>query len=172
MWTIWPGNRRRVRVPALVIRYAVAVVITTLVFAGRCLLDPVLGGHYAITPFIFATAFAAWYGGWKPGVLSLGLGLALGDYFFMHPRGSFIIEGVEHRAETIIYLLASGGSILLVESLRAAKSRVETVNVELLHAQNRFRRLLDSSAGGIYGIDMRGRCTFINKAGAKMIGTD
>lgn len=30
--------------------------------------------------------------------------------------------------------------------------------------------LLDSTGDGIYGIDMQGRCTFINKAGARMLG--
>ena len=30
--------------------------------------------------------------------------------------------------------------------------------------------LLDSTGDGIYGIDLEGRCTFINKAGAKMLG--
>ena len=33
-----------------------------------------------------------------------------------------------------------------------------------------MRLLLESTGEGIYGIDMQGRCTFINRAGAAMIG--
>ena len=36
--------------------------------------------------------------------------------------------------------------------------------------EERARLLLESSAEGIYGIDMQGRCTFINRAAAEMIG--
>src|SRR5690349_16585143 len=105
--------------------YAAAVAFTALVFVIRCLLDPILDGHYAITPFVFAVAFAAWHGGWKPALLSLFLSLALSAYFFMYPRGSFAIEGVEHQTGTILYLLASIGSVMLMESLRAAKCKAE-----------------------------------------------
>ncbi len=34
----------------------------------------------------------------------------------------------------------------------------------------RFRLLLESADKGIYGLDMEGRCTFINRAGAQMLG--
>ena len=37
-------------------------------------------------------------------------------------------------------------------------------------AEERARLLLESSAEGIYGIDRRGLCTFINKAAAEMLG--
>ena len=37
-------------------------------------------------------------------------------------------------------------------------------------AEERARLLLESSGEGIYGIDMQGRCTFINRAAAEMLG--
>ena len=33
-----------------------------------------------------------------------------------------------------------------------------------------FQLLLESSGEGLYGIDLRGRCTFINRAGAELVG--
>ena len=36
--------------------------------------------------------------------------------------------------------------------------------------QKQLALLLESTGEGIYGIDMEGRCTFINRAGAHMIG--
>ncbi len=38
------------------------------------------------------------------------------------------------------------------------------------HLANQIRLLLESTDEGIYGINLQGRCTFINKAGAEMIG--
>src|SRR5512133_471505 len=33
-----------------------------------------------------------------------------------------------------------------------------------------FEALLESTNEGLYGIDQEGRCTFLNRAGAKMLG--
>jgi PAS domain S-box-containing protein len=37
-------------------------------------------------------------------------------------------------------------------------------------SEERFRLLLDSTAEGIYGLDLRGRCTFCNPAAARLLG--
>lgn len=37
---------------------------------------------------------------------------------------------------------------------------------------HRLRLLLESTGEGIYGIDLQGRCTFINRAGARLLGRD
>ncbi|MFL5241692.1 MAG: PAS domain S-box protein [Gemmataceae bacterium] len=39
-------------------------------------------------------------------------------------------------------------------------------------SEERIRMLLDSAAEGIYGIDLQGRCTFINPAAAHMMGCE
>src|SRR3982751_1236449 len=33
-----------------------------------------------------------------------------------------------------------------------------------------FEALLESTNEGLYGVDLEGRCTFLNRAGAKMLG--
>jgi PAS domain S-box-containing protein len=50
----------------------------------------------------------------------------------------------------------------LTERKRAEEERQKLARDRLL--------LLESTGDGIYGIDLDGRCTFINKAGAKMLG--
>jgi two-component system sensor histidine kinase/response regulator len=124
-----PSKQARASALTRSMPYATAILFTAVVFLIRCLMDPLLGGHYAITPFMFAVAVSAWYGGWKPGLLSLALSVALASYFFMHPRGSFMISGVEHQTGTILYLLASVGGLALFESLRRAKEAAEAANV-------------------------------------------
>ncbi len=41
----------------------------------------------------------------------------------------------------------------------------------LRESEARLRLLLESSGEGVYGIDLDGRCTFINKSAAEMLGT-
>jgi PAS domain S-box-containing protein len=41
---------------------------------------------------------------------------------------------------------------------------------ELRRRQESLQRLLDSAAEGLYGVDMQGRCTFINRAALAMLG--
>ncbi|MEW6246933.1 MAG: PAS domain S-box protein [Nitrospirota bacterium] len=50
----------------------------------------------------------------------------------------------------------------ITERKRAEAEREKLLNDRLL--------LLESTGEGIYGLDLQGRCTFINKAGAKMLG--
>ncbi|MDQ6639213.1 MAG: PAS domain S-box protein [Pseudomonadota bacterium] len=50
-------------------------------------------------------------------------------------------------------------------------SRVQAATEdEVRRRQESLQRLLDSSAEGLYGVDTRGRCTFINRAALQMLG--
>ncbi len=57
-----------------------------------------------------------------------------------------------------------------VSEQREAHDRLEKAEQARAAAEHRYRLLLESSGEGIYGIDLRGRCTFINRAAAHMLG--
>jgi len=52
---------------------------------------------------------------------------------------------------------------------RSAKVQAST-EAEVVNRQESLQRLLDSTAEGLYGTDVTGRCTFINKAALTMLG--
>ena len=52
---------------------------------------------------------------------------------------------------------------------RSARTQAST-EAEVVHRQESLQRLLDSTAEGLYGVDVQGRCTFINKAAMTMLG--
>ena len=63
------------------------------------------------------------------------------------------------------------------EQLAASNQQLEEENRERRRAEeergrlaDEFRLLLDSSGEGIYGIDNNGRCTFINRVAAELLG--
>jgi len=63
-------------------------------------------------------------------------------------------------------------STLLTEQLGATNDGLSRANKAVEGALTRVEQLLQSTEEGIYGMDEAGRCTFINKAGARMVGYD
>jgi signal transduction histidine kinase len=113
------------------LRYGVALLSVALAVGVRFLLDPYLGEHYPFSTFLVAVIVTAWYGGYRPSILALFLGLIAAAYFFIHPRYSVLISELEHQVGLVIYVFAGGCSILLCESLRAARSKAETTSLAL-----------------------------------------
>ena len=64
-------------------------------------------------------------------------------------------------------LLCLGRDVTEQKALQADQARL-AANVEA--SEEQMRLLLESTGEGIYGIDMQGHCTFINRAAAAMIG--
>ena len=52
---------------------------------------------------------------------------------------------------------------------RSARIQAST-EAEVIYRQQSLQRLLDSTAEGLYGVDIEGRCTFINRAALTMLG--
>jgi PAS domain S-box-containing protein len=62
------------------------------------------------------------------------------------------------------------GSLRFLEGLNIDVTRQKLAEEQLSRALDQLRLLLESSGEGLYGIDLEGRCTFINRAGARMLG--
>ncbi len=56
------------------------------------------------------------------------------------------------------------------ETLSAEVAERKQKEVELKDSKDRIEMLLNSVAEGIYGVDTRGNCTFINSAGLRLLG--
>ncbi len=138
--------------------YAVAALAVVVAFATRAMIRPFLSSQepstfMAYTTFMVATAFSAWFLGWAPALLSIGLGLLTGNFFFTPPAFSLAFSRSE-LPETITYLVASGvfllighakqrRTALLIEKNRqieAANARLREMSVHLMRAQDDERR--------------------------------
>jgi len=62
--------------------------------------------------------------------------------------------------------------LVLLIWLRLLKRAVARKTAELSESEEAQRRLLNSTCDGIYGIDTKGVCTFVNNACLKMLGYD
>lgn len=75
----------------------------------------------------------------------------------------FTINDVDH-----ITILMTG--VWNALKRQTAELELETTNVALLESRDQLRLILDSTAEGIYGLDINGKCTFCNSSGLKMLG--
>jgi diguanylate cyclase (GGDEF)-like protein/PAS domain S-box-containing protein len=65
-----------------------------------------------------------------------------------------------------LYILISNLEVKVKERTR----ELEKANSALKESEENIRLLLNSTAEGIFGIDMNGKCTFCNASGLKMLG--
>lgn len=77
------------------------------------------------------------------------------------PHTSIVFKFPLHGGEGQIYAIC-GITADITDRKRADEERRQLLNDRLL--------LLESTSEGIYGVDLDGRCTFINMAAAKMLG--
>ena len=75
-----------------------------------------------------------------------------------------------HMLVRAVPILDKGGGIREWVGVHTDIDAERRAEAALREAEERARLLLESSGEGIYGIDTRGRCTFINRAAAEMLG--
>lgn len=173
------------------VEYAVTVGLVAVAALLRWLADPVLEDRLPFFTFYFSVIAAAWYGGLKPGILSVLLGILIGCFFFVAPRGSFYFSGVVNQLDVIRFALVGTAISLLSGSLRQARRLAEDKNTALLahqqqlehEIQERRRATIDaqeqreklritvaSIGDGVITTDIEGRATFLNAVAETLTG--
>ncbi len=106
-------------------RTACAVVSVALAIGLRLALDPVLGDHFTYAIVLFAVLVSAWYGGFGTAMLAAVLGGFGVRYFFLAPRGSFVVDGPKQDMALWLYMFTAVGIAMLAGSMHAARRRAE-----------------------------------------------
>ena len=110
-------------------RSAVLVLSVALSFVLATFFNHENRSHYF--PFIIGVGISAWYGGLVPGVAATFLSLALADYFFTSPTGSFWVH--DSLDLVLLGLFCSTGLIIsfLLHWVRTANATLQKTNVAL-----------------------------------------
>ncbi len=118
-------------------KYLVAVVAIIVATCFRLAVDPIVGDLHPFVTYIFAIIFTAWYCGMWPAMLSLVLGFLSAAYFFVSPRGSVAIYGLDAQVGTALYIVIVVGisSVLFSESMHTANRRAIATADELRKKQ-------------------------------------
>ena len=120
-----PGTPRAVQ--QLLLGVACAFVSVAI----RWGIDPWLGDRQPFTPAFAGVAVAAWFGGWRAGLLAAVLSQLASNYLFISPRGQFTLTPSE--------LVGSGTYYLIAGLLLFLSHRARTANDALRLANHRLR---------------------------------
>ncbi len=148
------------------LRYGAAVLAVVAVALLRGALTPLIGRtNLPFTLFFYAVAFSAWFGGFRPAVLSIVLSLVIGGWFFAAPTGSLLVSGRDDQVAMLMIVVVGFGVALLSRSQRTA---VEQADSE----RQRFETTLASIGDAVIATDPRGKVTFANRTALSLLRID
>ena len=136
------------------LRYGCAAVSIALATWVRVLLDPALGEQNAFSTLLFAILITAWYGGVRPALLAVVLGVFSADYFLVPPIGDFGFKGAAQYADLILYL-GAGVGIAVIGGVMQAKPlsslrKLQQAQEALEQTEERLRLTLRSSGIAVW----------------------
>jgi signal transduction histidine kinase/ActR/RegA family two-component response regulator/PAS domain-containing protein len=102
-----------------------AVAVTAAMIGLRWLLEPWLRGAIPVATLFPAVAASVWFGGYRPALLSTGLGYVACNVLFIDPHGMFSLSTVRDVVGCSMFLISAGIVIAFGEALRGARSRAD-----------------------------------------------
>src|SRR5215208_2972159 len=159
------------------LRYGVAVLAVGVAFGLKLLLDPIIVQDVPFLLVFGAIMVSAWFGGLGPGLLATVTAGLTTDYFFLDPKVT--VSGLSLESVPLLVFLLEGTLVcLLVEALRAARSRAEGSALEAEHQRERLRRneehfrsLVEGMRNyAIFTLDPKGRVASWNAGAERLEG--
>jgi PAS domain S-box-containing protein len=152
------------------LRYGAAVLVVAGAALFRAGLTPIMGGRtMPFTLFFPAVWFAAWYGGFRPGLLSIALSVPVASYFFAEPTGSLLIKWHDDQVAMLMLVLVGFGMALLSRSQRQAVERAAQAENAEHNERLRFETTLGSIGDAVIATDAEGRTVFVNKVAQSLL---
>ncbi|MFO0889396.1 MAG: PAS domain-containing protein [Isosphaeraceae bacterium] len=146
----------------VLLRYGVAVTLTSLAILLRWLLDPWLGNHLPFVTLFGAIAVTVWIGGYGPALIAVALGYLGCDWFLIEPRGVIGLSETRGIVALAAYLVSAGTIVAFGEVMHGARRQAESsrarLEQEAVHrreAEDRFRLACEAVNGIIYEYDCR-----------------
>lgn len=143
--------------------YGFAALMLLAALAARWALDPVVGESVPLVTMYIATAFAVWYGGWKPAVALMTLGYFAALWCFLPPRFEFKLWEPLGLPRAVLYWPACLVTVLLCESLRRSQRRHAASEAKVVS-------ILDHMREGFLSVDAEWRITSVNLNLAQSVG--
>jgi PAS domain S-box-containing protein len=120
----------------------VAVLATAAALAMQALLIPLFGGGPNSTPFLVffaAVMVSAWFGGFGPGLLSVGLSALLSWYFFLFPQYSVALHSPGQALRLLVFAGECVAISALAGTMHRARERAEAGARKLLSGETQLQ---------------------------------
>ncbi len=164
--------------------YASSVLITCAATLARYAMLPLIGYQFPLLTYWPAVEIVAYFFGFRPALISIGLSLVCGRLLFMRPLHPLLFPPPDEVVAGCLFVLFSASLAMFMESLRAARAEAET-NASL--AQERTEQLqremaarqrernwaesvLASIDEGVVASNSAGNVTYMNKIAENLTG--
>src|SRR5262245_10075517 len=148
---------------ARLVAYGVAVLGPALSLLLRWPLWPVLEAHLPHMTFLPAVALAAYYGGFRPGMVATLLGAVAADSFLLSQQASRQIPYTHVAVGFCLFVLTGAVISGLSESLHRSQAR-------LAASERRYAVTLSSIGDAVIATDTQARITLLNPAAEALTG--
>ncbi len=153
----------------------IALTATAITVAVRWLLRPAIGDSVPHMAFFPAVLVAAYYGGFRPGLLATLLSAFLAHYMFTEPHFTVGFKSVNAAVALPLFVLTGLMMSGLCESLhRTQRRRVaeerEHAAAALKEAEDRFLQLAENIRDIFWTTDSHGRVVYISPAYEELWG--
>lgn len=153
------------------VRYGAAVLATAAAFGLRMMLTPLIGPtELAFSIFLPAVLFSAWFGGFRPGALSILLSALLSSYYLAEPRGSLLIRHETDQISLLIFVVVGFGVALLSDAQRRSVGLARHAELAEREERQRFETTLASIGDAVVATDGEGKVTFANRIALGLLG--
>ena len=161
-----PGTRER----PWFLRYGAAVFATAAATVLRMALTPLVGA--TAVPFVMffpAVLFAAWFGGFRSGSLSVVLSVLASSYYFLAPTGSFQVANRADLIGSLVFMVSGFGAALITNSQRNAVERADKAQHAEQEQRQRLATTLGSIGDAVIATDAQGCIVFANAVAQKLL---
>jgi PAS domain S-box-containing protein len=125
-------------------RYGLALLLCGLATAFNFVF-PAFSAQAPLLVFIVTTSIAAWFGGWRAGLLAGMVSALVADYFFFKPVGSLLAHGIA-IAKLIFFLLFTAIVSWLIDNRVRSGSVIENQREQVEDQQRRHEAIVSSAA--------------------------
>lgn len=152
------------------LRYLVAVLLTLAAVWLRMTLAPAESGGRFIT-LSLATALAALYGGFLPGLLSAVLGTTLINFLMIKPYWSLAIDNpVEAFWLNLWHLLTQVVVVGAITVMQRQTRHMREATEQIQQSQKQLEDTFEQSATGMAHNDLQGRWIRLNQTYCEIVG--
>jgi PAS domain S-box-containing protein len=137
--------------------FAVSIVLVAALL--RLAADPWLGRSVPYLLYYPAVMFAAWYGGFWPGILATALSALMASFWYLMPVGTFSIHDPGEQLSLVVFLATGALIARLHETVRRAQKD-----------QSQLAAIVHSSDDAVVGKDLNGIVSSWNTAAEHLFG--